>query len=137
MESLGKKHWQRPVNAHTKIPLPEMYGKCDNTHKCGEWVCPYKDGYVARMRQEGIDNWLNHTKMQNGNLYAKDKLAEAKLVHFDAKTYARTLSPESRSHNTFLNYFIHNHSFPFEMEEFEEVAGLYKLGTITKGNFNI
>jgi Domain of unknown function (DUF6371) len=53
----SKKTFTRYIDSRTGDRLPELYGICDRSDKCGYILNPYKDGYSQRAWEESKTAW--------------------------------------------------------------------------------
>ena len=127
----AKKHWQRYIDIETGEALPEHYGRCDNTSKCGQWNDPYKDGYTKMIWEQEKNN---HSELPNNWKLKPQKIIPQHTpepVFFDFDTFKQTL--QRYEQNTFIQNLLNRVQFPFEVDEVTKVIQLYRLGTVANG----
>lgn len=110
-----KGHWQRYIDTVTGEVLPEIYGKCDNAVKCGNWNKVPK-GYS---KQAGL------TPMSKAAFQPVQPPPDP--IPFDFDTFLQTLKGYEQ------NTFIQNLPCQFDPQEVTRVIRLYRLGTVTSG----
>lgn len=114
----GKKSFVRFMDNSNKEYLLEQYGRCDRSNKCQYNISPYKDGYISDQNSD------------NSKIIFESKAP----VYFDQHIYSETLRKEGFGKNIFLENLLKNIPFPFDPDDVYNVAELYKLGTIFKGD---
>ncbi|MCX8534330.1 DUF6371 domain-containing protein [Chryseobacterium luquanense] len=100
--------------------LPEKYGRCDRSNNCQHHKNPYLDRYIS-----------NHV-IADSKFVKKNR--DLPLVFFDKQTFEKIVNENRYSKNAFLNNLLVNVRHPFCKKDIDEVAKLYKLGTIVKGS---
>src|SRR5690554_4844677 len=129
----NKKTFVLYIDTETGDYLPKQYGRCDRESKCGYFLNPYKDGYAKAIWEQEQGN---RSEFPN-NWKPKRKKAipqpTPEPVFFDFETYKIAQAPTRYAKNVFLQNLIHRVPFPFLPTQVNEVAQLYRLGTVTQG----
>lgn len=127
----AKKHWQRYIDIETGEVLPDIWGRCDNADKCGQWDDPYKDGY-AKMIWEQENG--NRSEIPNNWKPKPKKIIPQPTrepIFFNIEEFQKTL--KSYDKNIFIQNLRNNVLYPFNDIEIANVIDLYHLGTIPEG----
>ncbi|WP_216664192.1 DUF6371 domain-containing protein [Lentimicrobium sp. S6] len=123
----GKKKFVRYVNIETQEYLPMIYGRCDRESKCSYHLNPYEDGYSENNYVEPYSSGSLGKNRNNG--YLDEKRPINGVIPYDI--LKRLLSDYEE--NVFIQNLLTNISYPFLVEDIEEVISLYYLGTIRSG----
>jgi len=124
----AKRHWQRYVDTKKNEVLPEQYGVCDNTVKCGEALNPYKDGYAKMIFEQENGN---SSKTWKAKKPVQRKKTVPKLAFIPNDILNSTLLGYEQ--NTFIQNLLQRIDFPFEAADVQQVIEQYYLGTICNG----
>lgn len=124
------KHWQRYFDEETGSVLPERYGLCDNSTKCGNGLNPYTDGYDKLERRQEYEQQSKFCKPPRIPLKSKliPKLDSVFVPH---DVFKQTLCGYEQ--NVFLQNLLNRVAFPFEAGDIEKIISLYYLGTVRNG----
>jgi hypothetical protein len=135
-----KKTYVRFQDSTTGEYLPREYGRCDRVENCGYHLNPYKDGYAKSIRDHSYGEgylsaektaFMPGTKSKNsypmGNAFSKPEPA---LI--PAEILEATVNNPAEE-NAFIQNLLHRVPFPFEVNDVQRVADLYRLGTVAHG----
>lgn len=124
------KHWQRYFDKETGAVLPEKYGLCDNSSKCGKGLNPYTDGYNKMEREFEYRQRSEFYKSTRTPLRLK-LVQKPDSVVIPPDVFKQTL--QGYEQNVFLQNLLYRVEFPFEARDIEKIISLYYLGTVCKG----
>lgn len=124
------KHWQRYFNNETGEVLPENYGRCDNSTKCGKGLNPYTDGYNKMECEQEHEQGLKVHKSTK-ELFKSKSVLKPNSIFIPREVFKQTLCGYDQ--NLFLQNMLCNVDFPFEVRDIERIISLYYLGTVRKG----
>lgn len=105
----NKKTFVRFLDTDTNQCLPEQYGKCDRSDKCGYYLNPYGNYNV-----DNYKDWIP----------PKPK-PKPKLTYIPKEVFESTRQGYNQ------NVFLHNLQRDYGKQKVEEVSNLYGLGTFT------
>lgn len=126
----AKRHWQRFIDTKTGSVLPEQYGVCDNTVKCGEALNPYKDGYAKMIFAQENGSRPKMWKFKQTVPKLKE-VEKPKPAFIPNDILNKTLLGYEQ--NTFVQNLLQRINFPFEAADVQKVIELYYLGTVCNG----
>lgn len=112
--SCGKKRMTRYIDNQTGEYLPEEYGRCARINNCGYHLNPYKEGYGKRI-------------FESENKLSKPK-TEVPIVFIPGEVLKHTF--KAYEDNTFIQ------QLKFPKEEIKHVINIYRLGSISGGEFS-
>lgn len=117
-----KKHFCRYVHSASGELLPSEYGRCDNEIKCGYHKKPDKKMYEMYKKTE---------------INQKDKKYKPKttMQYFNKLVYEACEKQGNYESNVFLQNLIKNVPYQFPADKVYEVARLYRIGTVVKGDY--
>jgi hypothetical protein len=127
----AKKHWQRYIDRETGEVLPEQYGCCDNSNKCGYHLNPYQDGYAKAVRKQEQGYRTAFPNYPYPTRKAITPKQAPQPVFFDFDTFKQTLNHYEK--NAFIQNLLCRVPYPFEAKDVTRVIELYRLGTIASG----
>lgn len=120
----SKAHWQRYLCINTGEALPEKYGRCDNSIKCGHWIDPNKDKFLLREIPAG-----------RGDISLPDQEKAAKSIVVKGWMPSRLLEKLNGNFemNTFYQGLMACKAANIPEDEILSVFKLYRVGTIPSG----
>lgn len=124
------KHWQRYFDNETGEVLPDKYGRCDNSTKCGKGLNPYTDGYNKMEWEQEHEQGLKVYKSTK-ELFKSKPFLLPNSVFIPHEVFKQTL--RGYEQNQFLQNMLYKVDFPFEASDLEKIISLYYLGTVRKG----
>jgi hypothetical protein len=123
----GKQRFVRYIDTETGQYLPKQYGRCDREANCGYFLNAYKNGYVKMIWEQ--EQGIKTDSEQYQPKVKKKPLKEP--VFIPVEVFSRTCS--GYEINVFIQNLLTRVSFPFDVQNMEQVISLYHLGTIQKG----
>lgn len=105
----NKKSFVRFIDSETNEHLPDRYGRCDRSDKCGYFMKPYGD-----YKQEDYKNWTPPKRKPT-----------PKVTFIPREVFESTREGYNQ------NVFLHNLERDYSKQNIEKVSDIYCLGTLT------